>query len=292
MKNYNLSWGRHSLSLGEHSRIMGILNVTPDSFSDGGNFLSCGDAVAQGQKLVKDGADILDIGGESTRPFSEEVSAEEEIQRVVPVIERLAEQISIPISIDTTKASVARRAIEAGASMINDVTALRLDHEMVNVAAEYGVPVILMHMLGMPKTMQISPTYDDLLGEIKAFLEKAIDRIEKKGILRSRIIIDPGIGFGKTVEHNLLLIKHLHEFTSLGTPILIGPSRKAFIRHILKDESVKDIRPELQEVEIGTQAAVAAAILNGAHIVRVHNVANTRVTVQITDHIKNVQNSL
>ena len=271
---------------------MGILNVTPDSFSDGGKFFSCQDAVAQGQKLVKDGADILDIGGESTRPFSEEVSAEEEIQRVVPVIERLAEKIAIPISIDTTKASVARRAIEAGASMINDVTALRLDHEMVDVAAEYGVPVTLMHMLGTPKTMQISPTYDDLIGEIKVFLEKAINRLEKKGILRSRIIIDPGIGFGKTVEHNLLLIKHLHEFKSLGTPILIGPSRKAFIRHILKNKSVKDIRPDLQEVEIGTQAAVAAAILNGAHIVRVHNVVNTRVTVQITDQLKNVQNSL
>jgi dihydropteroate synthase len=270
---------------------MGILNVTPDSFSDGGIFFSCADAVAQGKKLVKNGADILDIGGESTRPFSAEVSAEEEVKRVIPVIEKLAEQIAIPISIDTTKASVARRAIEAGASMINDVAALRLDPEMVDVAAEYGVPVVLMHMLDTPKTMQISPTYDDLIGEIKAFLEKAIDGIEKKGILRSRIIIDPGIGFGKTVEHNLLLIKHLKEFNSLGTPILIGPSRKAFIRQILKDEGVKDINPDLQEVEIGTQAAVAAAILNGAHIVRVHNVANTRATVMITDHIKNVQNS-
>lgn len=291
MKIYNLSWGRYSLHLGEHTRIMGILNVTPDSFSDGGIFFSCADAVAQGKKLVKDGADILDIGGESTRPFSAEVSAEEEVKRVIPVIEKLAEQIAIPISIDTTKASVARRAIEAGASMINDVAALRLDPEMVDVAAEYGVPVVLMHMLDTPKTMQISPTYDDLIGEIKAFLEKAIDGIEKKGILRSRIIIDPGIGFGKTVEHNLLLIKHLKEFNSLGTPILIGPSRKAFIRQILKDEGVKDINPDLQEVEIGTQAAVAAAILNGAHIVRVHNVANTRATVMITDHIKNVQNS-
>jgi dihydropteroate synthase len=270
---------------------MGILNVTPDSFSDGGIFFSCADAVAQGKKLVKNGADILDIGGESTRPFSAEVSAEEEVKRVIPVIEKLAEQIAIPISIDTTKASVARRAIEAGASMINDVAALRLDPEMVDVAAEYGVPVVLMHMLDTPKTMQISPAYDDLIGEIKAFLEKAIDGIEKKGILRSRIIIDPGIGFGKTVEHNLLLIKHLKEFNSLGTPILIGPSRKAFIRQILKDEGVKDINPDLQEVEIGTQAAVAAAILNGAHIVRVHNVANTRATVMITDHIKNVQNS-
>ncbi len=291
MKIYNLSWGRYSLHLGEHTRIMGILNVTPDSFSDGGIFFSCADAVAQGKKLVKNGADILDIGGESTRPFSAEVSAEEEVKRVIPVIEKLAEQIAIPISIDTTKASVARRAIEAGASMINDVAALRLDPEMVDVAAEYGVPVVLMHMLDTPKTMQISPTYDDLIGEIKAFLEKAIDGIEKKGILRSRIIIDPGIGFGKTVEHNLLLIKHLKEFNSLGTPILIGPSRKAFIRQILKDEGVKDINPDLQEVEIGTQAAVAAAILNGAHIVRVHNVANTRATVMITDHIKNVQNS-
>jgi len=237
--------------------------------------------------LAADGADILDIGGESTRPFSDPVSAEEEIRRVVPVIEKLAARVSIPISIDTTKAAVARRAIAAGASIINDVSSLRLDRDMADLAAESGVPVILMHMLGTPKTMQVDPEYDDLIGEIKAFLEKSIDHATAKGISKSKIIIDPGVGFGKTKTHNLLLITHLREFKTLGVPVMIGPSRKAFIRNILKDKAHKDIRPDLPEVEIGTQAAVAASILNGADLVRVHNVANTRTTVKIIDAIKN-----
>ncbi len=266
---------------------MGVLNITPDSFSDGGKFFTFEHAVAQGQKLAEDGADVLDIGGESTRPFSDAVSAEEEIQRVVPVIEKLVPRVSIPISIDTTKAIVARRAIQAGASIINDVSALRLDHEMADVAAEYGVPVILMHMLGTPKTMQVSPAYSDLMLEIKTFLETAIDHAVAKGISRSKIIVDPGIGFGKTVHHNLLLIKHLHEFKTLDAPILIGPSRKAFIRNILKDSDAQDIRPDLALVESGTQAAVAAAAFNSAHMVRVHDVANTRTTLKIIDAIKN-----
>ena len=291
MTTYHLAWGKHSLDLGKHTQIMGILNVTPDSFSDGGKFFTLDDAVAQGQKLIEDGADILDIGGESTRPFSDVITAEEEIRRVVPVIEKLAKFVSIPISIDTTKASVARQAIEAGACMINDVAALRFDPEMADVAAEYGVPVILMHMLGTPKSMQISPNYDDLIEEIKAFLKNAIDHAQNKGISRSKLIIDPGIGFGKTVEHNLLLIKHLHEFKTLDVPILIGPSRKAFIRNILKDKTVEDINPDMPLVETGTQSAVAAVVLNGAHIVRVHNVANTRATVKIVDAVKNAQNS-
>ena len=291
MKTYNLAWGKNRLVLGKRTCIMGILNVTPDSFSDGGEFFTLDNAVAQGQKLFEDGADILDIGGESTRPFSDAVSAEEEIRRVVPVIENLAARISIPISIDTTRAGVARRAIEAGASIINDVSALRFDHGIADVAAEYDVPVILMHMLGTPKTMQVDPVYDDLIKEIKEFLKNAVDYAESRGISKSKIIIDPGIGFGKTVEHNLLLIKHLHEFKTLDVPILIGSSRKAFIRNILKYKTVKDINPDLAEVEIGTQASVAAAVLNGAHMVRVHNVANTRATIKIIDAINNVQNS-
>lgn len=291
MKIYNLEWGNHRLVLGKRTCIMGILNVTPDSFSDGGKFFTFDDAVAQGLKLFEDGADILDIGGESTRPFSEVVSVEEEIRRVIPVIETLAARISIPISIDTTKAGVARRAIEAGASMINDVSALRLDHGLADVAAEYDVPIILMHMLGTPKTMQTNPVYDDLIKEIKEFLENAVDCAQSKGISKSKIIIDPGIGFGKTVEHNLLLIKYLHEFKTLDVPILIGLSRKAFIRNILKDTTVKDINPDLPVVELGTQASVAAAVLNGAHMVRVHNVANTRTTLKIIDAIIKVQNS-
>ncbi len=292
MKAYNLSWDKYSLDLGKRTCIMGVLNVTPDSFSDGGKFFTFDDAVVQGYKLFEDGADILDIGGESTRPFSDPVSEEEEILRVVPLIERLSKHISIPISIDTTKAGVAEQAIKAGASIINDISSLRFDPKMVDVAVDYGVPVILMHMLGNPKTMQIEPEYDDLITEIKAFLEDAIDRAENRGISRSKIIIDPGIGFGKTFGHNLLLIQRLQELKTLNAPILIGTSRKAFIRNILKDKTDKDINPDSAIVETGTQASVAAAVLNGAHIVRVHDVVNTRVTLKIIDAVKNAQNFL
>jgi dihydropteroate synthase len=292
LKAYNLSWGKYCLDLGKRTRIMGVLNVTPDSFSDGGKFFTFDDAVVQGYKLFEDGADILDIGGESTRPFSDPVSEEEEILRVVPLIERLSKQISIPISIDTTKAGVAEQAIKAGASIINDISSLRFDPKMADVAVDYGVPVILMHMLGNPKTMQIEPEYDDLITEIKAFLEDAIDRAENRGISRSKIIIDPGIGFGKTFGHNLLLIQRLQELKTLNAPILIGTSRKAFIRNILKDKTDKDINPDSAIVETGTQASVAAAVLNGAHIVRVHDVVNTRVTLKIIDAVKNAQNFL
>jgi dihydropteroate synthase len=287
MKYFNLAWGEHRLDLGRRTCIMGVLNVTPDSFSDGGKFFTVDDAVTQGYKLFEDGAAILDIGGESTRPFSDAVSEEEEIYRVVPVIERLSKQISIPISIDTTKAVVAEHAIKAGASMINDISSLRFDPDMANVVADYEVPVILMHMLGNPKTMQIEPKYDDLITQIKAFFENAIEQAESKGISRSKIIIDPGIGFGKTSDHNLLLIKDLHEFKMFNVPILIGTSRKAFIRNLLKYETVEDVHPHSGIVETGTQASVAAAVLNGAHIVRVHDVANTRITVKIIDAIKN-----
>jgi dihydropteroate synthase len=221
MKTYRLSWGKHRLVLGKRTCIMGILNVTPDSFSDGGNFFTFNEAVAQGQKLFEEGADILDIGGESTRPFSDAISDEEEIRRVIPVIENLSARIHIPISIDTTKAAVARKAIQAGASIINDVSALRLDPGIADVAAEYDVPVILMHMLGTPKTMQADPVYDDLIKEIKEFLNNAVDYAESKGISKSKIIIDPGIGFGKTVEHNLLLIKHLDEISLRIKPLKI-----------------------------------------------------------------------
>ena len=292
MKAYSLAWGKHCLDFGKRTCIMGVLNVTPDSFSDGGKFFTFDDAIAQGYKLFEDGADILDIGGESTRPFSNPVSEEEEILRVVPVIETLSKRIPIPISIDTTKAGVAEQAIKAGASMINDISSLSFDPKMANVVADYGVPVILMHMLGNPKTMQIEPFYDDIIGEIKTFLENAIDQAENKGISRLKIIIDPGIGFGKTVGHNLLLIQRLHEFKALKVPIMIGTSRKAFIRNILKDNAAQEINADSVMVESGTQASVAAAILNGAHIIRVHDVGNTRVTVKIIDAIKNAQNFL
>ena len=285
--SYRLEWGRHTLELGRRTCVMGVVNVTPDSFSDGGRFLNPAAAVAQGLRLAVEGADIIDVGGESTRPFSEAVSAEEEIRRVVPVIAELAGRIRAPISIDTTKAAVARRALEAGAAMVNDIAALRFDPGLAGVAAEFGVPVILMHMRGEPRTMQVTPRYDDLVGEIYSFLQEAAAAAERQGISRSRVIVDPGIGFGKTPEHNLQLIRRLPEFAGLDLPLLVGPSRKSFIRRLVKPEGEKDVSPDLPAVETGTQAAVAASIFNGAHIVRVHDVANTVATVKVVDAIVN-----
>jgi len=288
-KTYQLSWSNHTLELGRQTRIMGVVNITPDSFSDGGKFFGTDVAIAQGEKLAAGGADILDIGGESTRPFSDPVAVEEEIRRVVPVIDQLVQRVSIPISIDTTKAAVARRALEAGASIINDVAALRFDPGLAALAVEFDTPLILMHMLGEPKSMQVSPDYDNLIDDIRTFLEDAVNRAVELGVPRSKIIVDPGIGFGKTVTHNLLLLKHTQAFASLDLPILIGPSRKAFIRKILKQAHEKDIRADLPMVETGTQAAVAAAVLNGAHIIRVHDVANTVPTVKILDALRDAE---
>jgi dihydropteroate synthase len=268
---------------------MGILNVTPDSFSDGGRFFSTRDALSQAEKMIQEGADIIDIGGESTRPFSEAVSEAEETRRVIPVVEALANRVKIPISIDTSKAAVARRALDAGASMINDISALRADPELADVAAGSDVPVVLMHMKGSPGNMQVSPEYNDLFGEIYTFLEQAVAAAEEKGIHRSRLIIDPGIGFGKTVQHNLLLLKHLSIFKTMNLPVLIGTSRKAFVRKLLKPDHLKDIDPQQPMVETGTQATVASAALNGANIVRVHNVANTLATLKIVAAIQAAQ---
>jgi dihydropteroate synthase len=245
-------------------------------------------AISQAEKLVADGADILDVGGESTRPFSDAVSEEEETRRVVPVIETIAKYVSIPISIDTTKSGVARRAIEAGASIINDVGALRMDADMAKVAAASGVPVILMHMLGTPKTMQVAPEYGNLLSEIRSFLASTIDYAVSQGILRSRIIIDPGIGFGKTIHHNLMLVRCLSAFASLDAPVLIGPSRKSFIRNLLKATDPEGLDPSLESIETGTQAIIAAGILNGAHILRVHDVARTITTLRLMDAMKEI----
>ncbi len=286
-KPYRLEWNGHALELGEHTRVMGIVNVTPDSFSDGGRFYGQADAVAQGERLAAEGADVIDIGGESTRPFSEPVPASEEIRRVVPVIAELAGRISVPISVDTTKGAVARRALEAGAAMVNDVSAMRLDPDLVRAAAEFEVPMVLMHMRGEPKTMQVSPYYDDLVREIRDFLKEAAAQAERGGVPRQRLIVDPGIGFGKTLEHNLQLIKFLPEFAALDMPLLLGPSRKAFIRRLVKPEEEQDVSPDRPEVAIGTQAAVAAAALNGAHIVRVHDVAATVATIKVVDAILN-----
>lgn len=288
MRSYTLSWQNRQLQLGPKSAVMGIVNVTPDSFSDGGLFHSADAAIAHGERLAEAGADIIDIGGESTRPFADSVSAEEEIQRVVPVIKKLAARISIPISIDTCKSQVAKAAIDAGATIINDISAMQMDACMADAAAGLDVPIILMHMKGTPRTMQLDPVYGDVVIEVKAFLAKAIERAVAAGIDREKIIVDPGIGFGKTGQHNLLLINRLSEFEELEAPILVGPSRKRFIRDLLKDPSQEDISPERPEVETGTQAAVAASILNGAHIIRVHNVANTVAMVKVLDAIRNV----
>lgn len=278
--------GPHTLELGSKTRIMGIVNVTPDSFSDGGHFFSPDHAVKQGLQLVDEGADILDIGGESTRPFSDPVSEPEELKRILPVIEQLAKRVAVPISIDTTKAEVARRAVAAGATIINDISALRSDPQMAATAAECRVPLILMHMKGSPKTMQVEPVYDDLIGEIQTFLSEAMEQAMAAGVDRSAMILDPGIGFGKTNGHNLQIIRDLDRFQELGAPLLIGSSRKAFIRHLLKGKAQKEPEPLSIEVARGTQATIAAAAMQGAHIVRVHDVARTKATLTLIDAIQ------
>jgi dihydropteroate synthase len=252
------------LELGSRVFLMGILNVTPDSFSDGGRFLKTDDAIRQAETLAEEGADLIDIGGESSRPGAAAVPIEEEIRRVVPIIEQLVKRLSIPISIDTTKAEVARRALAAGARIINDISALRFDPEMAPLAARDGVPVVLMHMQGTPKDMQVHPVYTDVIREISAFFETRIRFAEQSGISRERIVLDPGIGFGKTIDHNLEILARLDEFRSLGRPLLIGPSRKSFIGQVLG-------LPVEERLE-GTAAAAAVGILNGASIIRVHDV--------------------
>jgi dihydropteroate synthase len=257
---------------------MGILNVTPDSFFDGGLHFRTDDAVKSGVRMANEGADILDVGGESTRPFSDPLPLVEELRRVIPVIRALAKELDIPISIDTYKSEVARQALDAGAAMVNDVSALRFDRAMAPLVAEAGVPVILMHMKGTPKNMQANPVYDDLIGEIIRYLSEAVEHAAASGIKRERIIIDPGIGFGKSFDGNLEILKELRRFCSLGQPLLVGTSNKAFIGHVL------DLPPESRET--GTMATVAAAVMNGANIVRVHNVTAARHTVRIIDAIK------
>ena len=275
---FTLSWLEYTLNLSRRTHVMGVINVTPDSFSDGGQFFEKDRAVEQALQLAGDGADLIDIGGESTRPYSKGISADEEMNRVIPVIEALKKKLRIPISIDTLKAQVAREALRSGASMVNDISALRLDPEMASVVAQAGVPVILMHMKGTPGDMQVAPTYDDVASEIITFLRSAMDQAVRSGVRRDRIIVDPGIGFGKTFDHNLEILKELGRLQCLEAPILVGSSRKAFIGRIL-DKKV-------HERDTGTMATVAAAVMNGAHIVRVHNVKQAVETVKVIDAIK------
>lgn len=268
----------HHLDLLSRTHIMGILNITPDSFSDGGLYLDTEKAVEHALRLADDGADIIDIGGESTRPYSQRVPLEEELKRVIPVIEGIRRYSDIPISIDTYKAEVAKRAIDAGASIVNDITALRGDPLMAEVVRDRQVPLVLMHMKGDPSNMQDNPTYDSLMEEISLFLKERAQYAISRGISKEKVIVDPGIGFGKTFEHNLEIINRLGILQELGYPILIGTSRKRFLGEILDKEPM--------ERDIGTMATVTAAILNGANIVRVHNVKMAKDVVKVADALK------
>jgi dihydropteroate synthase len=251
----------------DRPRIMGIVNVTPDSFSDGGLHASTDAAVAHGLKLAAEGADVLDVGGESTRPGAREVPVEEELERVVPVIERLARETTLPISVDTSRAEVMRAAVAAGAGMINDVRALQLD-DALSTAAQLGVPVVLMHMQGEPRVMQQAPHYDDVVAEVHSFLAQRIFACEMSGIGKPRIVIDPGFGFGKTLEHNLALLRQLGRFVELGVPVLAGLSRKSMLGALTG-------RDVLSRVHASVAAAVIA-LQQGARLLRVHDVAATR----------------
>jgi len=275
-KRFILKTSRRKITLGDRTRIMGILNVTPDSFSDGGTFLSAERAVEYGLQMEAEGADILDVGGESTRPGSAAVPVHVELKRVLPVIKALSRKIKIPLSIDTKKARVAREAVEAGAEIINDISALNGDRKMAGTAAETGAALVLMHMRGNPENMQKGNlAYDDLLGDITDYLSASIGKAIRAGVSKDAMVIDPGIGFGKTVADNYRIIRRLADLRTLGMPILVGPSRKSFIGNVTGDEP----RQRLE----GTAATVAAAIMNGCHIVRVHDVAAMKKVAAVTD---------
>jgi dihydropteroate synthase len=277
-EHWTLKTSRRKMILGDRTRIMGILNVTPDSFSDGGRFDSPEKAVACGFQLVEDGADILDIGGESTRPGAEPVSLEEELRRTIPVIQGLSGKINVPISIDTTKAVIAGEAVAAGAEIINDISAMRFDELMPAVIASSGAAVVFMHMRGVPQTMQKDDLHYALLqGEMIDFFRERLNTALLAGILPEQVIIDPGIGFGKTRSDNLKLLKYLPEFNVLGRPILTGPSRKSF----LGQEGRGGAGDRLEE----TAAAVTAAIMNGSQVVRVHDVKAMKRVVAVADAI-------
>ena len=277
-EHWTLKTSRRKMILGDLTRIMGILNVTPDSFSDGGRFDSPEKAVECGFQLVEDGADILDIGGESTRPGAQPVSLEEELRRTIPVIQGLSGKINVPISIDTTKAVIAREAVAAGAEIINDISAMRFDEQMPAVIASSGAAVVFMHMRGVPQTMQKGDLHYALLqGEMIDFFRERLNTALSAGILPEQVIIDPGIGFGKTRSDNLKLLKYLPEFNVMGRPILTGPSRKSFLGQEGRGGAVD----RLEE----TAAAVTAAIMNGSQVVRVHDVKAMKRVVAVADAI-------
>tara|TARA_B100000989_G_scaffold160310_1_gene119681 strand:+ start:90 stop:941 length:852 start_codon:yes stop_codon:yes gene_type:complete len=266
-------------SQGSKTLIMGIVNVTPDSFSDGGKFFTLKSAYDHSKKLIKDGADIIDIGGESSRPGSKPITLEEELERTIPLISKIRSNFPRTIiSIDTTKSKVAEEAILSGANIINDISGLSFDKNMVKVASRYDVLLVIMHMQGKPETMQYAPNYNNLIEDIKSFFEERIRFATQFGIKKNRIILDPGLGFGKSYEDNFKLINQLKQFCDFELPVLIGPSRKSFIGIALNEEPESRLE--------GTLAAVSAGILRGAHIVRVHDVKQTKKVAKIIDLIR------
>jgi len=271
------SFCNENLDVSRRTSIMGILNITPDSFSDGGRFFHSEEAVAQALQMQQDGADIIDIGGESTRPGSIPVTLDEELARVIPIIEKLTPELQIPISIDTYKAGVARYALQAGAKIVNDISGLRFDPQMANTIANYNAGVVIMHIKGAPRDMQKNPYYKDVVAEISEYLTAGADIAIHAGIKKAQIVIDPGIGFGKRLEDNLELIRNLSKLQALGYPILVGPSRKSFIGAIL------DL-PVEQRLE-GTIAASVMCILNGANILRVHDVKEIKRAATFIDKL-------
>lgn len=277
-RKFALSLPSTVLVLGERTLVMGVLNVTPDSFSDGGRFLDPDRAAAHALEMQRAGADLIDIGGESTRPGSSGVSAAEELKRILPVLQRLKRRLRVPLSVDTTKAEVAEAALKAGAQMINDTSGLRADSTLAAVARRYDVPLVLMHIRGTPKTMQQLPPARDILREVEKGLRWSVTRARRAGLRRTQLVIDPGIGFGKTVMQNYEILRHLDRLQAFKLPLLVGPSRKSFIAKLLDNTP-----PEGRLY--GTAAAVAAAILGGAHIVRVHDVPEMVQVARITDAV-------
>ncbi|MEB3312476.1 MAG: dihydropteroate synthase [Snowella sp.] len=274
----NLTLRDTPFNWGDRTYIMGILNTTPDSFSDGGQFNTVDKALKQAEQMIAAGADILDIGGQSTRPGAETISLEEELTRTIPVIQVIREKFNTPISIDTTRAAVAKAAIAAGADLVNDISGGTFDPLMLSNVAELGVPIILMHIRGNPQTMQQLTDYQDLMAEIKQFFEKQIQQAQQRGISKTKIILDPGIGFAKTANQNLVLLRQLSQLKALGYPLLVGPSRKSFIGQILQQNDPK-------ERIWGTASACCAAIANGANILRVHDVAEMVQVCRVADAI-------
>ncbi len=281
MTTGQLVCGRRALRFGERTLVMGVLNVTPDSFSGDGLLTGPGwlDRVVElGRRMVQEGADLLDVGGESTRPGADPVPLDEELRRVVPAVEALRAAVEVPISVDTTKAEVARRALRAGADLVNDISALRFDPEMARVVAEAGCGVVLMHMKGTPKDMQADPRYENVVAEVREFLAERLRWAEQQGISRDRVVLDPGFGFGKRPEHNLALVRNLRVFRELGCPVLLGPSRKSTIGVVLGG------LPPADRVE-GTAAVVALAVAYGVDVVRVHDVRVMARVVRMADAV-------